>query len=368
MVMKGPMPTMSIMFSAVASFRPSPRSSFSVCGAPATPSSQKRTQSIADVPSATKNIHLRYHLPGMVKLGVAITAATLAILVAEFLRHRTRPLPAHGWLGLAALVGAEWLMFRGVEPAATFFTPIAWTAYILAADAAVLALTGRSRLQDGPRRFAQVALLSVPLWLIFEAYNLRLENWTYVGLPANLLARWFGYAWSFATITPGIFVTADLVESFGWFAQPARPVKFSVATLRGLMLFGTALLLAPIVTPQRIAAYLFALVWLGFFFLLDPINYRLGLPSLLGELEKGRRGRLYALLVAGWVCGWLWEFWNYWAAAKWHYIFPMFQDWKIFEMPAPGYLGFLPFALECFAMYVFVARLLGWHKWPAERV
>jgi hypothetical protein len=59
------------------------------------------------------------------------------------------------------------------------------------------------------------------------------------------------------------------------------------------------------------------------------------------------------------VCGWLWEFWNYWAAAKWLYIFPMFQGWKIFEMPAPGFLGFPPFALECFTMYVTARWLVG---------
>jgi len=90
---------------------------------------------------------------------------------------------------------------------------------------------------------------------------------------------------------------------------------------------------------------------------------RLGLPSLLSGLEQGRRGRLYSLLVSGWVCGWLWEFWNYWAKAKWLYVFPMFQGWKIFEMPAPGYLGFPPFALECFAMYTFAAWLLS-RVWP----
>src|SRR5712692_1832335 len=104
----------------------------------------------------------------MVKLGVAFTAAMVAILVAEYLRHRTRPLPAHGWLGLAALAGAEFLMFRGIEPVATYFTPIAWTAYILVADAAVFSLRGHSRLRDAPRQFGQVALLSVPLWLLFE--------------------------------------------------------------------------------------------------------------------------------------------------------------------------------------------------------
>ncbi len=299
-------------------------------------------------------------LHAMVKLGVAIAAATVAILVAEFLRCRTRPLPVSGWLGLVALAGAEWLMFRGVEPVAIYFTPIAWTAYILLADAAVFAVTGRSRLRDAPREFAGVALLSIPLWLIFEAYNLRLENWAYVGLPMNWLASRLGYAWSFATITPAIFVTADMVESFAWFARPAKPMKLPAALERTSIALGAALLAAPLIAPRHVAARLFALVWIGFVFLLDPINHRLRLPSLTGDLAAGRRGRLYALLVSGWVCGWLWEFWNYWAAAKWRYIFPMFQQWKIFEMPAPGYLGFLPFALECFVMYVFAARLLGW--------
>jgi len=96
-------------------------------------------------------------------------------------------------------------------------------------------------------------------------------------------------------------------------------------------------------------------VWIGFIFLLDPINNQLGLPSLIDDFRQGRRSHFYALLLSGFVCGWLWEFWNYWAAAKWQYTFPMFQQWKIFEMPIPGYLGFFPFALECFAMYVTAA-------------
>ena len=304
----------------------------------------------------------------MVKLGVAITAATVAILVAEFLAHRKGPLPVYGWMGLVALAGAEWLMFQRVEPVATYFTPIAWSAYILLADAAVLAVAGTSRLNQAPGEFGKMALLSIPLWLIFEAYNLRLENWTYVGLPMPWLARWFGYAWSFATITPAIVVTADLIESFNWFAKPAKPVKLSLPVQRGMMTVGAVALAVPLVVPKDQAAYLFALVWLGFIFLLDPANHRLHLPSLLSELEQGQRGRLYALLVSGWVCGWLWEFWNEWAAAKWNYIFPMFRQWKIFEMPVLGYLGFPPFALECFAMYVFARCLLGrLFGWPQLR-
>lgn len=301
----------------------------------------------------------------MTKLGVAIAAATMAVVVAEWLRCRTRPLPGHGWLALGALVGAEWLMFRRVEPVATYFTPLAWTAYILLADAAVFAVKGRSRLHDAPGKLAQAAVLSLPLWLLFEAYNLRLRNWAYVGLPENGVARHAGYAWSFATITPAIFVTAELVASFGWFARPAPARTLSRSAETAMVAGGAFCLAVPLLVPPEMGAYLFAPVWLGFVLLLDPVNRRLQLPSLLGDLERGRRERLHALLASGWICGWLWEFWNYWAAAKWVYVFPMFQRWKIFEMPAPGYLGFLPFALECFAMYVFAAWLVGriWPSW-----
>lgn len=297
----------------------------------------------------------------MTILGVAMTAATAAVLFLEFLRKRQQKLPLYGWVGLIALVMAEILMFRHVEPISTYFTPLAWTAYILLADAAVLAVTGSSRLHDARGEFIQPALLSIPLWLIFEAYNLRLANWTYVGVPTNRVALWFGYGWSFATIIPGIFETADLIESFGWF-QPSRPRSFSAALQTGFIVFGTACLLAPLLIPRHLAAYLFALVWVGFVFLLDPINRRLGLPSLLGDFAAGRTSRFWSLLLTGWVCGWLWEFWNYWASAKWHYIFPIMQGSKIFEMPAVGYLGFLPFALECFAMYVTASWIIGGFK------
>jgi len=125
--------------------------------------------------------------------------------------------------------------------------------------------------------------------------------------------------------------------------------------------------MVPVMVPQAAAARLFVLVWLGFIFLLDPINFHLGLPSLVGDFAQGRLSRFYSLLISGFVCGWLWEFWNYWAAAKWHYIFPILQHWKIFEMPIPGYLGFLPFSVECFTMYVTASWLLGRRAMEIER-
>lgn len=311
---------------------------------------------------AVRPTDLRYHERAMIALGIAITAATAALLVAGFFRsRRRRAFPVYGWMGLAALAGAEWLLFHGVDPVATYFTPIAWSAYILIADAAVLALTGRSRLNDAPITLARMALLSIPLWLIFEAYNLRLHNWAYVGVPSGWRAIVFGYGWSFSTITPAIFETSDLVQAL-LPPLPGDALKISPRAEIVLVALGALCLVLPLVLPIRIAERLFVLVWIGFILLLDPLNRRLALPSFIGDLSEGFRRRLYGFFFAGWVCGWLWEFWNNWAGAKWQYTFPMFQNWKIFEMPAPGFLGFLPFALECFTMYVTAAGLIGWIK------
>src|SRR5438045_55335 len=141
-------------------------------------------------------------------LGLFLTFATFLVVIVESLRHERTRLPAYGWLGLVVLIAAEGLMFRDICPINVYFTPIAWTAYLLIADALVVTITGHSRLHDAPRNFLLSALLSIPLWTIFEAYNLRLANWTYVGVPISWPAALLGYAWSFATIIPAILETA----------------------------------------------------------------------------------------------------------------------------------------------------------------
>jgi hypothetical protein len=114
------------------------------------------------------------------------------------------------------------------------------------------------------------------------------------------------------------------------------------------------MLASPFVVSSATARYLAAPVFLGFVFLLDPINARLGGESLWADVRAGRLGRLFNLALSGVLCGVLWEFWNFWSRAKWHYTVPIMDRWKIFEMPLPGYFGFPAFALECFTMYVFV--------------
>ena len=55
------------------------------------------------------------------------------------------------------------------------------------------------------------------------------------------------------------------------------------------------MLASPFVVPATVAPYLAAPVWLGFIFLLDPINARLGGESLLADLRAGRSDRLINL-------------------------------------------------------------------------
>jgi hypothetical protein len=241
------------------------------------------------------------------------------------------------------------LLLAGVRFVKVFLTPIVWTGYTLSVDGAVYAARGRSLVTTAPRAFGCLAAVSVPLWLVFEAYNLRLENWRYEGLPEQTAARILGYLWSFATIWPAVLVTTDFLL--------ATRKQSTDAPRRGLApwwcFVGAGLLLTPLLVPKDASQYLFGLVWVGFVFLLDPLNAKAGRPSAIAN-----RSRFSALLGAGTICGFVWEFWNYWATARWVYTFPIFQDWKVFEMPIPGYLGFPAFALEIFTMYTFVAARL----------
>jgi hypothetical protein len=292
--------------------------------------------------------------------GIVVLAATLATLGWRYFTHKKAPVPLWGWLGLAIILLAELLLCLRVRWVAVFFTPIVWTGYLLFADSLVRSLKSSSLITDSPRRFLALACWSVPLWLVFEAYNLRLRNWTYVGLPQNLLLRGLGYTWSFATIWPAIFETADLVSALG-LMRDRRGSTLAHRPSRNITVFvlGLACLTFPLLVPLRVGGYLFGAVWIGFILLLDPFNYSRGGCSLLRDLEQGETSRVAALLCSGLVCGILWEFWNYWASAKWLYVFPMWQNWKVFEMPAPGFLGFPAFGVECFVMYEFLRGLRG---------
>jgi hypothetical protein len=291
-------------------------------------------------------------------------------------------------LGLAIMIVSETATLARIEPFASWNTPIAWTGFIIFADAMVYRARGNSWMRSSPREFIALCLVSIPLWLVFEWFNLALRNWHYVGLPDNLVSRTFGYAWSFATIWPAIFEGAELVSVWragraggagqerperamraqitqpthpaypadpADLAHPADPGRPALA----LPALGALMLASPFLVTPAVARYLAAPVWLGFVLLLDPINALRGEESLWLDWRAGQFNRTKNLILSGFLCGVLWELWNYWAHTKWLYAVPIMETLKVFEMPLPGYLGFPAFALECFTMYVFVRSLIG---------
>jgi hypothetical protein len=272
-----------------------------------------------------------------------------------------RAVPLYSWIGLAVIIISQVGMFVRVEPFYSWHTPTAWTGYILLVDGLVWRRRGTSLIRDAPAEFCFLTFVSVPLWVVFEMYNkCCLENWYYLGLPEWRPLRYFGYIWSFATIWPAIFETGDLVSELRDRRAPATRATPHAAYPPGTMgrlsiAAGLLMLLVPIVYPSP---YLAAPVWLGFFFVFDPLNARAADESIIGDWHEGQRGRLVNLLAAGLICGVVWEFWNYWAGAKWIYNVPILPHIRIFEMPIVGYGGFPAFALECFAMYVAVRRWL----------
>lgn len=275
--------------------------------------------------------------------------------------------PFHTWTGLTAIFLGEVLLYAGNRFVATWFTPIMWTGYIMAIDGLVYRLNGNSWLTRRRREFPLLALLSVGIWLIFEVYNLRLQNWHYLGLPAEPLLRDLGYFWSFATIIPGVFETSELVKVLllKWSKEPrGKPVRLGPHWL--WVLLGTAMVTIPPMFSPQIAAYLFAPVWIGFILLVDPINELMEATSLRAQIASGNWTTFVALLIGGMACGFIWEVWNYQAylthGAHWVYTMP--DALRIFglhfgKMPVLGLLGFPPFALELYVLYEFFHRTLN---------
>jgi hypothetical protein len=272
---------------------------------------------------------------------------------------------AHGWIGLGVIAAAEILLFAGQPVVAGWFTPIVWTGYVLFVDALAARLTGRSYLTTDRVDGVLVALASVLCWWLFELYNAPRfwrggEDavglwWRYHGLEPNLFLRRVGYDWAFATIFPAMFLTAAVLRATVFRRARVRPRRPPPGLLRLAIAAGVVGVVLPLVV---ISQWFVPLVWAGWVLLLEPLNYRRGLPSWLGDLAQGDASRLLALLGSGAICGVLWELWNYWAATRWTYTVPYLGGIKIFEMPVLGYLGFPPFALEAYAMYRWMHGLL----------
>ncbi|NPA92292.1 MAG: hypothetical protein GXO56_01255 [Chloroflexi bacterium] len=266
--------------------------------------------------------------------------------------------PRWGWAGLA-LIAIAWPInwfWPGLRTHIAFF-PL-WLGYALTVDALTYRRCGHSLLSRSPKRYAMLFVISAPAWWLFEALNLRTQNWHYLGrehfsnLTYGVLATL-----SFSTVMPAVFGTAQLVRTFAPFNRPLRGpvVRPTRKTLITAFLAGWLMLAFMLAFPR----YGFPFLWLSLYFLLEPLNAWLGRRTLLEWTRNGDWQPIYTLWVGVLITAFFWEMWNYFSYPKWVYTVPFVGFWHIFEMPLLGYGGYLPFALELFALYHFVIGLFG---------
>ena len=257
---------------------------------------------------------------------------------------------SRGRLATAAvvLIAAVLLLGYEIPPVATWFYVLAWYPTVVILDEVVVLLGGESLLAR-PRELAVMLWWSAVIWLLFEAINFRLQDWYYVFLPADRLERWIGITVSLATVVPAVLLPERVLDRLGvWRDLRSRPFALEPKHLEIAGWVGWGLLAAVLAFPR----YLYPLTWGAVWLIAEPLLYRRDPErSLFGDLARGSWGRIARLMAAGLFAGVLWESFNALARGRWIYTVPFLEDWKIFEMPLVGFLGFPFFALEVWSLY-----------------
>jgi len=206
--------------------------------------------------------------------------------------------------------------------------PLAWIGVLVALDGVARYRRGGSPLRT-PADWIAAGAASIVCWDVFELVNLRLRNWWYVGVSPDPWAGGVFGAISFATVLPAMRLLSAQLAGAQPVDAPRRPWKAAA---------GAVMLLLALAFPR----YAFPLAWI----FLWPIC-----ATLAGVRVPWRA------MALGLPLGLLWESLNWRCARGWFYTVPFFEKPRLFEMPLPGYLGYLPFALECLAALALLDRL-----------
>jgi hypothetical protein len=237
------------------------------------------------------------------------------------------------------------------------FFPL-WLGYCLFMDGLVFWRTGTSLFTRSPRKFAGLFLASAPVWWIFELLNLRTQNWVYLGVEIFTPFEYvFWTTLSFTTVIPAVFGTAEFFASFDFVKRfkPGPRVGTDKRTTLGFFVLGWTMLALILIWPKIFFGY----IWVSLYFILEPINIWIGNRSLADWTQHRDWRPVISLWLGVLVTAFFWEMWNYYSYPKWIYEVPLGNWLHIFEMPLLGYGGYLPFALELYALYHFISGLLG---------
>jgi len=270
------------------------------------------------------------------------------------LKRLADQMPRRGWVGLALIAVCwplDWLL-PGLRTQ-VFFFPL-WLGYILVVDSLVFIRSGTSLWVRGRARFLGLFVVSAPVWWLFELFNLRTDNWHYLGRDEFTDFQFgLGATIAFTTVIPAVFGTAELLSTF-LKADPRQGVaRQPTPVLAAFFALGWAMLACVLIWPR----YFFPFVWTSLVCIIEPINGAAGYRTIFSVVKERGWKPVLALGLAGPVCGVFWETWNFYSYPKWTYSVPFVGVLHVFEMPLLGYLGYIPFALELYALYNLISGL-----------
>ena len=284
-------------------------------------------------------------------------------------RPRLNSFPLHGWFGLA-LVSAAWICAWGRFPLPDFIARhtffLLWLGFIFTVDGLVFRRQGHSLFATRRRVFLALFPVSALSWWYFELLNRIVQNWWYL-IPMKFgPAHYILYSTlCFSTVIPAIFEVRDLLATF-----PALRHRWSNGPrirLPGAAPMFTTLGLLVLPLIPRFPDPLFFATWVAPLALLAGALGLARIPSPYDSLKRGDWSPVLLLACAALVCGCFWEMWNFASSPRWAYAVPYVNRFHLFEMPAVGYAGYLPFGPVCACFWLAWTALLPARLRPALR-
>jgi len=289
----------------------------------------------------------------------------------------SKPAPAHFpvwfWIGAALTLFFWWLMWKRVTPfgdlAYYAFTPL-WWGFILALDGLAYHRSGGySLLAARPKTLLISAAVSLAGWFYFEYFDyFALGNWYYPNSTMPELSHAtvvLLYLTAYTTVWPVIFEWYTLLNTV-----PGLVNRYSngpkIALPGGLLLWsGFFLIFAAVFFPYP----LFWVMWIGPLAIFSGQLIRKGIWNPFTAMAEGNWGPALLMALSALCNGFFWELWN-WGSAHpaqpitnpnyWIYDIPYVNVVHIFaEMPLLGYMGYMPFGIMAWAIFIWLGALFG---------
>lgn len=176
----------------------------------------------------------------------------------------------------------------------------------------------------------------------------RFPWWGWAGL-AVILVGWI-VAWNrFQWLKPLQHHTfLPLLLSFPTFEIGLRKLApFRIGTPKRLAWTGLVISAVGLSLIGVLPDLLFPLVWVSPLLIIVSLQFLTGDKTIFSPLSEGDWRMVIPPALGALICGFFWELWNWNSLAKWEYAIPYVHCFEVFEMPLLGYLGYLPFGLEC---------------------